>query len=497
VLVEGGDPSTYTDYTIWTLGTESVGEYNAIGSGSENYRITGPDPGGRKTVVWEVRTDAVSGADGGWTQTAFAMDITKMYRFSAWTHRTVLGASGRLFFGFNGLGSVNGTYELDTGNNNTNEYFWATSVTPTTAELPDEWILVVGHIWPSTTATGTARHSDSGRWYLDGSQKTTGGSYNRDFKWRSETTTVRQRVWVYYSTDATVRQRFCFPRIDVVDGTEPSISDLLTVQYDDFNHNSIRNNKTVCSPNFSEVGPAAANLIAYWPMDNNIIDFGGSDLQEAATGSPTFGEGLTGRYCLVLGSGDYYTFDNDDAKALFGFGDTDDFSVSAWAKSSNTPATMRILCVGGGGVRGWNFTSQADGVCRFRVRDATTNEFVDSVEKSFFDGKWHHYVATRDATTDEMIMYVDGTFSAQTTDDTDGNFFGAETPSIGYDVNVGGQDFIGSIQDVRIYNKVLTPTEVNILTGIMYDDDNPSAFPLSSKIGEDTWYATNEFEEQL
>ena len=43
------------------------------------------------------------------------------------------------------------------------------------------------------------------------------------------TTSAIHRVYLYYCADSTTRLQFAFPRVDVCDGTEPTIDDLLTI----------------------------------------------------------------------------------------------------------------------------------------------------------------------------------------------------------------------------------------------------------------------------
>ena len=208
------------DYTVWEDGqTGSVTGFSQNGSTSENYRILGSDPWGKETVIWEARPDETSGPDGGWKSSQFNIDNTKMYRFSVWIRRTVLG-NGSAYLGCNGYGSTNGVLQRDNGANNTNPYFWSGAWS---SSYGSDWVLIVGHIWPVGSGTGS-NHSDSGLYYADGTRI---GNITRDFVWREETTTALHRAYLYYSTDTSTRQQFCYPRVDICDGTEPSINELL------------------------------------------------------------------------------------------------------------------------------------------------------------------------------------------------------------------------------------------------------------------------------
>jgi len=233
VLIEAGHIDKLIDYTTWTVGTGSVAPFVQYGLAGENDRIVAPDPWGRDTIVWTNIASGDGGQDGGFytTSTTTPIDNTKLYRFSIWARRTTLGSDGDIYFGALGyIGAAsNGLEELSTGNNNTSSYFWSHPQSAT--YTPDEWILIVGHVFPYTTSTGTSDHADSGRYHPDGNHYTTSGSYNWDYRWRSVTTTTSLRVLLYNDFAGTARQRWCYPRIDVVDGTEPTINKLLSGNY--------------------------------------------------------------------------------------------------------------------------------------------------------------------------------------------------------------------------------------------------------------------------
>ena len=155
------------DYSVWDIGTGSVSPYTRNGDIAENSRYIAPDPWGRDTIIWEAIPTAVSGADGGWYTSYFSIDNTKLYRYSVWVRRTVLGSSGRFFLGCRGNSTSDGVIALDDETEVANAYFWSSSTSPTTSELPDEWILVVGHIFPWYHQHSIIRHTDTGRWYLE------------------------------------------------------------------------------------------------------------------------------------------------------------------------------------------------------------------------------------------------------------------------------------------------------------------------------------------
>jgi hypothetical protein len=209
------------DYSQWTVGTGSEGEFNVNGAANENHRIMGEDPWGNQTVIWEARPEAASGKDGGWNTDRIDIDNTKTYRLSVWVNRKVRGANGRFYLGARGYGAAAGIRNIANDKKTTNPYFFSSSSNSLGPE--DEWILVVAHIYPHSH-TGTTKSPESGRYTLiDGKI----GNILAEYKWLPETTQSAHRSYLYYCSDPTVRQQWAYPRFDVVDGTEPSLEDLL------------------------------------------------------------------------------------------------------------------------------------------------------------------------------------------------------------------------------------------------------------------------------
>lgn len=197
-----------------------------------------------------------------------------MYRLSTWVKRNN-STNGNFYLGCHGYGSVDGVLRRDNNNNNTNPYFLSTAG----GFNPGEWQLVVGHIWPAGSGTG-AEHPDSGRYTVSDGRI---GNISLDFVWRAETTTGRHRSYLYYSTDTSMRQQWVYPRMEIVDGTEPSIADLLA-GVDSRNIDYVRSKGGTSNISLdvtdqktnlgtmSEMGPTGG-LVAYYPLDGNANDY--------------------------------------------------------------------------------------------------------------------------------------------------------------------------------------------------------------------------------
>lgn len=210
------------DYSNWETGTnvEPIGFRNN-GAVGENQIIDDIDPFGNSTKVWRaLGNTASSDSDGGWNTMYHKIDSNKLYRKSVWVKRKVLG-NGSWYFGTHGDGEESGVINLDNGASNTNPYFDASAWNKTI----DKWYLVVGHVYPSDE-TRTIDHPDSG-WYEAGNPTKLHELGYRDFKWKPGNTQTYHRTYLYYSTDASTDQRWCYPRLEEINSFEPTISDLV------------------------------------------------------------------------------------------------------------------------------------------------------------------------------------------------------------------------------------------------------------------------------
>lgn len=225
--IDGASKKSYpTDNNLLNPGTWIAGTtgsqtgFTRNGSESENSIVLDTDPFGNTANIWKATPLGNNNPDGGWNTSTFNIDNTKMYRYSVWVKKSNNTlASGRFYLGLNGYGSTDGVYYRSNGENNTNPYFYSTA---TLSSGIDQWELIVGHVWPVGSGTGDI-YIDSGRYNTSGEKL--GGT--TDYVWRSETTTSRHRSYLFYNTDGTSTQHWAYPRVDIIDGTEPSIQQLI------------------------------------------------------------------------------------------------------------------------------------------------------------------------------------------------------------------------------------------------------------------------------
>ena len=215
------------DPDTWTTGAGGFSGYGVNGNTGENQRVTDTDPWGNQSIVWETRASGDGGADGGWNSDSIGIDNTKLYRFSVWVRRTSSTGGGTYYFGTGGGNECPNA--LGTSSQMCNPYWHCGSPSSLTQ---NQWYLTVAHIFPYTY-TSTLAHPDTGLWVTGQPTGTKAMSVNQcnisggDLKWGASSSSTLHRTYHYYCGDSTTKLQFFRPRIDVCDGSQPTVQALL------------------------------------------------------------------------------------------------------------------------------------------------------------------------------------------------------------------------------------------------------------------------------
>lgn len=203
---------------------------NAIIEETDPLKLIDPD---RNTseLHWLGKATAIGGSCGGYTSPKVPIDKTKTYRLVQYIRNDgLLANSARCYLGIYGYNASNanlGIQYLSSGTNSTNYYFWS-------GDLPimDKWYAMVGYIHAESTPLDPVLSNHlSGIYEVgDGTMtKVPGIGTPVDGKWNTSlaTTQLSLRVYQFYATAINDQKRFLAPSIEVVDGTEFPMEDIL------------------------------------------------------------------------------------------------------------------------------------------------------------------------------------------------------------------------------------------------------------------------------
>jgi len=202
------------------------------------------------------------------------------------------------------------------------------------------------------------------------------------------------------------------------------------------------------------------------------IGAGGEDtVGTCQTSSTAWGNGASGKYSSAIsldGNDDYIDVADDTRLDLDSA--TSEITLSAWIKTSAANASIFGMRDSSGPNAvidlelGFNGVNNADtGIPTFLVRDSNGSGLKYIIGTSAInDNSWHHVVATRNSSKNIKI-YVDGSQVATDTD-TMANAVSTDTVRIGDESrNTSITNFLGLLDDVRIYNYALSSTQVKKL----------------------------------
>ena len=205
---------------------------------------------------------------------------------------------------------------------------------------------------------------------------------------------------------------------------------------------------------------ARGDLIAYWPFDDGsgstAIDTTGGGNDGTLVNSPTWVPGVFGTALSFNGSNQYVDCGNDASLSLTG-----DLTISAFVKLAADAHGRTLISK--------HYDSEFDLTFWHNSRlnyyngPQWNNGNAKEFGLDFEPGTWYHVGVTREAATKTVTAYL--TNLATGTEYTDSFIYNTTPPSTSDLLTIarrsrGGAHLAATIDDVRLYDKVLTEGEV-------------------------------------
>ena len=226
------------------------------------------------------------------------------------------------------------------------------------------------------------------------------------------------------------------------------------------------------------------NLVGWWKFEDEgtgtIIDYSGYGRHGTIHGNPMWVHGPDGDAMEFFDEPEDEYVTIDGYQGVLG---SHAFSITAWIRTRD-----------GGEIVGWGNPTNGQRVefrtndDRLRCENGGSARFVEG-ETFVDDDEWHHVAVTViDGATPtypgEVIIYLDGEDDTMESENTTAFEIAAVNPvTIARRYNTSGRWYWGAIDDVRIYDKVLTQEEVQ---QIMLRPDPRSAWGSSPADGSIT-----------
>jgi hypothetical protein len=206
----------------------------------------------------------------------------------------------------------------------------------------------------------------------------------------------------------------------------------------------------------SSVVPGISGLVRYWALDEgsgtSAADSSGNSATGMIEGGPSWVAGKAGAHALSFSSRSQYATNRNTVTIT-------SFTIAAWVNPSNlTGESGHNMIVSAIGANMW-LEINSSGHPNFHT--FANVDFTDT-STTLTTGSWHHIAATidgADGTTGTVTIYVDGvqTFSNSGAVQTRTDSFAVST----YGPSVGNYGFIGTIDEIAIFNRALNSTEIN------------------------------------
>lgn len=206
------------------------------------------------------------------------------------------------------------------------------------------------------------------------------------------------------------------------------------------------------------VDVVSAGLLQYYDFEDGFDDQSSSGLDFTSVGSPT----------LVESGDDLAYFSNQNALSLDGSSYLDsgvssmnnltEFSVSVWFRGTEENVSGIRDLVGQNDLVEISFWSPNTLGLWHSATSAQTN-----VNADFYNGDWYHFVVTYDNGNVEVFLNGQSEASSSNTPNP-ANYTSSYDFRIGDGVSSpSGRTFTGEIDEVRVYDRVLTSEEIGIL----------------------------------
>jgi hypothetical protein len=206
-------------------------------------------------------------------------------------------------------------------------------------------------------------------------------------------------------------------------------------------------------------------LVAYYPFDGNASDMSGNGNHGTLFG-PTYSTDRHGNSGFQGAALEFNATQNDYAEipnaSQYAFGQGN-FTTAMWVRGDSQPSYSALFIKASNPshpYEGITLFLEQNGQGKVTGRTARSAELI-SARSDLDSQQWHHLAMSRQGTN--LLIYVDGSFDATRVDPLTDVTNAAPIVLGANHVNRNAQNFHGSIDDIRIYDRALSAAEVAAL----------------------------------
>jgi len=225
-----------------------------------------------------------------------------------------------------------------------------------------------------------------------------------------------------------------------------------------------------------------SGLVGEWKFDGNTLD---TSTDKNSSSGAVFTSGKINQALSFDGADDAILVPNS---STLNFGNTGSFTASTWIKSTQSgtgnPGFGLIIDHrrNNDGIYAGYSIEDNSGTIYGRIRDSAAHDVATVSATNVNDGMYHNIVFVVDRSTQTERLYVDNMLQSVQSIASVGNI------NTAFDLYLGGTAspntpvnfFNGTIDQTRIYNRVLSPQEIQQL----YTETSSSSLPTGGLVGE-------------
>jgi len=221
-----------------------------------------------------------------------------------------------------------------------------------------------------------------------------------------------------------------------------------------------------------------SDYVAYWKFNGDATDTTGRNNGKLINGAVIVNDSERGKIASFSRNNDYIRV-NDSSLLDMGGGD---FSIGTWFRAGSA-SDYGMIISRNPDFKKYTLALHPDGRLQFYTSASNSNIYrCSTTGTSYRDNKWHHVIVSFDSKTVTINIYVDGSLSngdfvskiSSSNSSSSSNLF------IGNHNGSGQYQFKGSIDDVMIYNRALSPTEVKFVYASL--NSGSASLPSPAKI---------------
>jgi len=202
--------------------------------------------------------------------------------------------------------------------------------------------------------------------------------------------------------------------------------------------------------------------VAHWPLNESsgdALDWSGNEYHGIVNGATQGVAGVLQETAYSFGGDDYISVSTDDIEPTI--------SVSMWLKSTNASSSGYVYLLNTSGQTFIVEWSSSDG--NLAYYDGSHHPIGSNPS----DGEWHHIVWLLDNNSGTGEIFVNGVSIGSDTFSANSDSF----TTIG-SISDGTRSYYdGQMQDLRIYDRILTPAEIRY----MYETSKTAQFVMDNK----------------